>query len=468
MSDLTVDFANMVSANLVPCAGRSRGIDADALDGRLESRLSAALAELEAQRESGLLGFLDLPGADAGGGGVREVADGFGQWFEDLVVLGIGGSGLGAVMLRDALLGPGWNQRSDESREYFPRLHVLDNPDPDTVGALLERLDPRKTLFNVVSKSGSTAETMALYLVARDRVSRVVDPDKVHGHFLFTTDPERGDLRRIAEDEGIPALPVPPDVGGRFSVLSAVGLFPAAVCGIDIEAVLAGAAEMAERCGTPKLRSNPAGLLAVLLHAADTELGAPIHVLMPYADRLRSLSLWFQQLWAESLGKERNVRGEVVERGPTPLPAVGATDQHAQLQLFMEGPRDKVVTFLSAGAPRHDIEIPSLHRDRPALDYLAGHSLGELLDVERRATAEALRRRGRPNMTIEISRVSPSSVGELVMLFEIATVLAGALYEVDPLDQPGVELGKRLTYGWLGRDGYDRPEERHVDPRWRV
>ena len=453
MSPLTLDYANLLS----PAAG-SGGIDPDRLGGDLADRFRASHAVFEERRADGQLGFLDLPYASATASRVQEVADSFGQWFENLVVLGIGGSGLGTTMLRDALLGPRWNESTDEQREYFPRLHVLDNADPVTVSELLDGLDLRRTLFNVVSKSGSTAETMAQYLVVRGRLASVVDEDKVRGHFLFTTDPERGALRKIADDEGIPTLAVPPNVGGRFSVLSPVGLLPAAACGIDVPALLKGAAEMEQRCREEELAKNPAGLLATLLHAADTELGRRIHVLMPYSDRLRSFGLWFQQLWAESLGKERTREDGVVEGvGPTPLPAVGAVDQHSQVQLFMEGPRDKVVLFVRVTDPEATVEIPSLYPEIDGLSYLGGHSLAELLDAEWRATAEALRQRERPNATIEIGRPDAEVLGAMVMLFQMATVYAGALYGVDPLDQPGVELGKRLTYGLLGRSGFDAP-----------
>ncbi len=460
--------APVLDLNNVVAPGLEGGVDPARLEDELQARFDAARAEVERRRSAGDMGFFDVPYATDTARRVREVADSFGQWFEDVVVLGIGGSGLGTVTVRDALLGLHWNALDDEGREYFPRLHVLDNPDPVTVTGLLDRLDLRRTLFNVVSKSGSTAETMAQYLIVKERLAGVVEEDKVRGHFLFTTDPEKGALRRIADAEGVPTLPVPANVGGRFSVLSPVGLWPAAVCGIDTDALLAGAAAMEERCRAERLLENPAGLLAVLLHLADTEWGAPIHVLMPYADRLRSFALWFQQLWAESLGKPRPGGDGREGVGPTPLPAVGATDQHSQVQLFMEGPRDKVVVFLAVADPGSDVSIPRLHPEIDQLGYLGGHSLAELLDAERRATAEALRRRGRPNMTLEVERITPETLGGLFMLFEIATVFAGALYGVDPLNQPGVELGKELTYGLLGRKGYEAPRIGTGDPRWRV
>ncbi len=460
MAPLRLDFSNLLSPHV------EGGVLPERLTGDLAERFAGAHASLEARRRAGDLGFMDLPYATETPERVRELAEGFGQWFEDVVVLGIGGSGLGAVAVRDALLGPLWNERSAEERDHFPRLHVLDNPDPATLRALLGHVDPARALFNVVSKSGATAETMAQYLVVREKVEGAVGAERARGHFLFTTDPAVGALRQIAEAEGIPALPVPENVGGRFSVLSPVGLLPAAICGVDVAGLLAGAAAMEERCRGDGLLSNPAGVLATLLHTADQEAHRPIHVMMPYADRLRSLGLWFQQLWAESLGKPREGRGAPAPAGPTPLASVGATDQHSLLQLLMQGPHDKVVLFVSVADPGADVTIPNRHPGIPALSYLGGHTLGELLDTERRATTEALRRNGRPNATLRIERIDARSLGELFMLLEVATVYAGALYGIDPLSQPGVELGKQLTYGLMGREGYELPDLDPGDPRW--
>jgi glucose-6-phosphate isomerase len=463
MKSVTLDYANMLTSSL-----GGRGLDPQALEGDRAQAFRAAFEDVESRRQSGEMGFFLLPEALESAAAVQKLADGFGQWFENLVVLGIGGSALGATTLRDSLLGPHWNELDEEGRDHYPRLYVLDNVDPRTVSSLLSRLDLRRTLFNVVSKSGSTAETMSQYMVVEDRLREALGEASTRGHFLFTTDPESGILRKIADEEGIPTLEVPPNVGGRFSVLSAVGLLPAAAVGIDIMGVLEGARGMAERCRTPVLKENPAGLLATLLHHADTVQGASTHVLMPYSDRLRSFASWFQQLWAESLGKARDRDGREVNRGPTPLPALGATDQHSLLQLLMEGPRDKVVLFLGVGGVEDPVEIPSIRQELPALSYLGGRTLSELLDTERRATMEALRQQGRPNLSLEVDDLTPRAMGELFMLFEIATVLAGALYGVDPLDQPGVELSKKLTYGLLGREGYDRPRLGIDDHDWRV
>ena len=457
MTRIRLDYANL----LAPHVGEGGGPPPERLAGDLADRFQAAHRQVQTRRAAGQMGFFDLPDDARTADRVRALAGRVRGRYRDVVVLGIGGSGLGALALRDALLGPRWNEGGAAERGDVPRLHVADNPDPATFSVLLRRLDPGTTLFNVVSKSGSTAETMAQYLVARGWVESLLGADRAPDHFVFTTDPEVGALRRIAEEEGIAALPVPGNVGGRFSVLSSVGLFPAAACGVDVSGLLAGAADVVGRCGTDVLGANPAGVLAALLHAADAEFGRPVHVFMPYADRLRTVGLWFQQLWAESLGKS-------VDAGPTPVAAVGATDQHSLLQLLMEGPHDKVVLLVSAQHGGPDLEIPDLHREVPSLAYLGGKTLSGLLDAERRATTEALRRAGRPNATIVLDRVDEACVGALIMLLEIATVYAGALYGVDPLGQPGVEMGKRLTYGLMGRDGFERPDLDAGDPRWRV
>ncbi|HEX6314917.1 MAG TPA: glucose-6-phosphate isomerase [Gemmatimonadaceae bacterium] len=413
---------------------------------------ASAHAAVQSKREAGQLGFIDLPDDEQQVRHAREVA----QWasdrgVRDVVVLGIGGSALGPIALRTALLGASWNARSAASRDGRPRLHVLDNVDPSTMVEFLERLELGATLFVVTSKSGGTAETMAQYLVVRDRLERAGRP--VREHLVFVTDPEKGALRQIARHEHITALAVPPNVGGRFSVLSPAGLLPAALAGIDVAALLRGAGEMRNRTASSDWTANPAGAFAVLQWLSDTRLGRRGHVFMPYHDALRDMAAWFVQLWAESLGK---VRPDGTHVGPTPIAALGATDQHSQVQLFMEGPNDKTVTFVSAVDSGPDQPIPSRHADLPDLAYLGGHTLGELLQVERRATAGALAARGRLNMSVMLAAIDAEHVGALIMLLELATAYAGELYGVNAFDQPGVELGKRFTYGMFGRPGFDQ------------
>ncbi len=426
----------------------SGGVAPDGFGGA-QTAFAAAHAAVAARRASGELGFVDLPRNRELVTQVLEYTASVRGRYRDVVLLGIGGSALGPIALRNALRPPQWNALDDEARAGQPRLHMLDNVDPVTIAATLERVQLADTLFLVVSKSGGTAETMAQYLVVRARLEAAGLP--LARHLVFVTDPQKGALRPIATAEGLPALDIPANIGGRFSVLSPVGMLPAALIGIDIEAMLAGAGDMVERCATDDLTRNPAGVFATLQWLADTTGGKHVQVLMPYADPLRDIAAWFVQLWAESLGK---VRGDE-HVGPTPVPALGATDQHAQVQLFMEGPRDKTITFLAVETPERDVTIPGAHADIPDLAYLGGHSLWELLNIERRATAGALATRGRPSMTIAMPQVDPWHLGALMMLFEIATAYAGALYGVNAFDQPGVELGKRYTYGMMGRPGFE-------------
>lgn len=458
---IVLDYSHMMAPNL-----GGRGIRPEQLHAA-EERFPMLHAAVEKRRVSGELAFFRLPDQRKDIEQILDLAQSLEGQVDNVVILGIGGSALGAIALREALLPAGWNELGAEARGQRPRIHVLDNVDPTTIGPLLERLDLRRTLFNVVSKSGTTAETMAQFLIVNDRLRAVLGDDAYRRHLVFTTDPDDGVLRRLAQEESIAALDIPPGVGGRFSVLSAVGLFPAALVGMDIRELLSGAAEMVQRCATARLDENPAGLFATLQHAADTLAGAPMHVMMAYSDRLHPIADWFRQLWAESLGKRVDRDGNEVFRGPTPLKALGATDQHSQVQLYMEGPYDKTITFLRLRDLDADLTIPRLYGEIEALAYLGGHTLGELLDAEYTATAQALAREGRMNMTLELPDRSARTIGQLLMLLQIATVYAGEIYEVNPMDQPGVELGKRLTYALMGRSGYEAPGPTTPSQPWR-
>jgi glucose-6-phosphate isomerase len=458
-----IDFTNMMSGALPD----GLGITADQWDGA-QTAFAAAHGAVHSQRET--LGFLSLPTNAAVLDATLAVAEKAHGRFDDVLLLGIGGSALGPLALRTALRPLAWNTLSATDRNGFPRLHVLDNVDPRTITTMLARLDLARTLVLVVSKSGGTVETMAQYLIVRDALARAVGETAAREHLVFVTDPVVGALRRIANAEGITTLDVPPNVGGRFSVLSPVGLLPAALIGIDIRALLAGAADMAARAARAELKGNPAGVFAVMQWLADTKHQRHIHAVMPYADPLRDIAAWFVQLWAESLGKTRD-DGSLT--GPTPLPALGATDQHSQVQLFMEGPRDKTVTFVAIRGQLDAGAIPSRHTDIPELAYLGGHTLGELLDIEQRATAGALAARGRFNATIHLDAIDEWHVGALLHLLALATAYAGALYQVDAFNQPGVELGKQFAYALLGKPNSEaaRAEWEALptpDPRWRV
>jgi len=456
---LRLDYSNMMIS--------PGGIDQKTW-GEAPKQFTAAKRGFDALRGGGTVGFIDLPRNSTLLDQVTSFAKPARGKYDDVVILGIGGSALGPIALRTALRPSGWNMLDDKARDNYPRLHVLDNVDPETIAALLGRLRLPRSLFIVTSKSGGTAETMAQFLIAHDRLVR--EKLDVTKHFVFVTDPKQGALRPLADRLKVPGLDIPPNIGGRFSVLTPVGTLPAALIGIDVKSLLAGAGEMAQRCESTELSTNPAGVYAMLQWLADTQLKKSIAVFMPYSDPLRDFAAWFVQLWAESLGKKRPDGTSV---GSTPLAALGATDQHAQVQLFMEGPADKTVTFVSVRERATDVKIPAAFPDVKELGYLAGHSLGELIDIEQRATAGALARRGRPNMTIHVDRVDAAHVGQMMMLLEIATAYVGQLYGIDAFNQPGVELGKQFAYALLGRPGADDAKKEWEslpkgDARWTV
>ncbi len=416
-------------------------------------RVTALLQGLEAKRKAGDLPFYDLPDDTATVDRIIEYSDQAKTKYKNLVVLGIGGSALGPVALKESLRPYTWNLLPEEKRDGL-RLFVPDNPDPDFFGSILDLCPPEETLYNVVTKSGGTAETVSSYLAVLTLLKENLK-DQWRDHLVFTTDPSKGNLRKIARSEGIVTFSIPSGVGGRFSVLTPVGLLPAALIGIDIRKLLAGSADQRERVFNRTFEENPSAAFAVLQYIADTRLGKNIQVMMPYTNALFRTADWFRQLWAESLGKRENLSGDIVACGPTPIASLGATDQHSQVQLYVEGPNNKTFTFLVPDSFHRKVICGKHHADMEGIDYLAGIDIGALLRSEAEATQRAITAANRPNMTFHFDMVTPEVVGGLMYLFEAATLVAGGLYEVNPLDQPGVEAGKIATYALLGRDGYE-------------
>jgi len=437
------DFSN-VHADAV---GAAHGL-ADAEIAAEAARSGGACARLQEARKAGKLPFLDLPYQDALVERIRkETAEWRGR-YRNFLILGIGGSALGPIALHTALC------HRFHNLLHSPRLFVCDNVDPDETSAILDAIDPRETLVNVVTKSGETAETLASFLLVLSRLKDRVGAGW-RDHLVFTTDPEKGFLRRFAREEKVRTHEIPPGVGGRFSIYTPVGLLPAAMVGIDIGRLLAGAAAADRACRNARAPENPAWLAAAVSYLLDQKRGKRIVVMMPYAHALVDVADWFRQLWAESLGKAKDLDGRDVAVGTTPIRALGATDQHSQVQLYNEGPNDKHVVFLEATAFEREVPIPPLGRADGSTDFLAGRSLGELLRAEREGTAVALTAAGRPNSLIRLDRVTPESVGALLYLFEVQTALAGDLYHVNPYDQPGVEAGKKAAFALMGRPGYE-------------
>ena len=411
---------------------------------------------LKKRRADGQLVFMDLPYQDKLVRAIEDYVRDMPAAIDNFVVIGIGGSALGNIMLHSSLNHPEHNLLPAKRRRGRPRMFFLDNVDPDRTASLLDALDPKRTAFNVITKSGDTAETMSNFLVARAWLMRAVGKRGLSRRIVATTDESKGHLRKIVEKEGYRSFVVPDGVGGRFSVLTAVGLVSAAVSGIDITELLAGAAFMDRICRADDPHKNPAAMNALLHYLLDTSRGKTISVMMPYVHRLRDFADWYRQLWAESLGKKLSLDGKNVFTGQTPVKALGATDQHSQVQLYMEGPFDKVITLIGAEQYPAEVRIPRAFSRMEGIAYLGGHTLGELIKAEQQATALALAKSSRPNCTITVPRLDAHALGQLIFMYELQTAYAGALYNIDAFDQPGVELGKKYACGMMGRKGFEK------------
>lgn len=426
---LELNFSNMLAGTLGDRGLTERHVEA------LRPLIAAAHERIEKRSVPGLA-FIDLPSQETGE--LRRLATKVREEMGDFLLLGIGGSALGPRAILEAL-SPLHNLRAR------PRIFICDNVDPGTLGLLLSVIDLERTTVNVITKSGSTAETMATFMVLWDELRNAVG-DRAPERIIATTDPEHGNLHRIARQEGFRTLQILPSIGGRFSVLSPVGLLLAEVAGIDSNELLRGAADMHRRCAGPEVWENPAYLAGSLLYLMNRDAGRSVTVLIPYADGLRAFAEWFCQLWAESLGKNGI--------GMTPYPSLGTVDQHSQLQLWMEGPEDKVVMFLRVLDYGTDILIPSVFPDVEGISYLAGHTLGELMRAEEESSELALARNRRPNLTLTVPAVDAFHLGQLFHFFELVTAFTGFLMGVNAFDQPGVEVGKNFTYAMMGKEGF--------------
>jgi len=445
-------------SNCLDSAVGGEGISRSALDAR---QCADAVRAFRGRVDAGEIGFPDLPDERSTASAIAEFASDLRDELDYVCVVGIGGSALGAYALDVAMRGPHPVQTSSrdgkpngKGRGARPQLVVLDNVDPGFIAAALERMNPKRTAVVVIAKSGSTAESLATFLIVRQWLMAALGK-RNRERIIAVTDPKKGDLLAIAKQEKYALFFVPPNVGGRYSVFCPVGLVPAALIGLDIAKLLRGAKDANGVCWSEKLDQNPALTAAAVHHALDTRRGKKIEVVYAYSSYLWGAAFWYRQLWAESLGKRVNRNGEVVETGQTPVAALGVTDQHSQSQLYMEGPRDKMITFWEVEKPRAELKIPKEFSQLDSFGYLGGKTLGQLFHAELVATEAAFTQAGRPNCRWTLPRVDEYTIGALFQTLEFQTAFAGELYGVDAFDQPGVELSKKLTYGLLGRKGYE-------------
>ncbi len=437
----------------VDAVGKDHGVsvkDLKALAPRI-ARITKSIAE---GRKKGEFRFRQLPyDADMIDSINREVEH-FRDRCDVLIVLGIGGSALGNIALQTALNPYTYNLQSDRTRTG-PLLFVLDNVDPDVIKSVVDFVTPRlkKTILNVISKSGDTAETAAQFVLFRELLQKKLGK-RYTENVLMITDPEKGALRKVTKEEQYRSIDYPAGVGGRFSVLSPVGLFSAGMCGADIEAMMGGAADMDKRCKELDIMANPAAMIAAIHYLLD-QRGKKMSVMMPYSSSLYGLADWYRQLWAESLGKQDGLRQKNLFTGQTPVKALGTTDQHSQVQLYREGPNDKIFTFLEVERFDQRPIIPDSLKHVSELEYLAGSTFQKLINSEKAGTEYALLKSGRPTTTVVFPRISADTLGQFFYLYETAVHYMGELLEIDTFNQPAVELGKKATFAVMGRKGYE-------------
>lgn len=444
---ITLNYNNMMTDAI-----GEKGIAYEQLNALIPA-LQQAHNTVEANRGKDMQGWMNSPyNQDEVVKSILKTAEDVRKRYDAFVVLGIGGSALGATALFGSLKHLYYNELPRAKRNA-PRFYVIDNVDPERMNALFDVIDAENTVFNVITKSGATSETMSQYLIIFDMLKRKLG-DKARDHIIVTTSAKKGNLIKLAQRENYTTFYIDDGVGGRFSVLSPVGLLPAAVIGIDIAELLRGARDTDQRCKTVEILHNPALVIAGLQHIAMKN-GKNIGVMMPYADSLKYFADWYAQLWAESLGKECDNNGRIVNAGQTPVKALGVTDQHSQVQLYNEGPYDKVITFLEVRNFRSDYTIPQGCEDMPDVNFLCKHTLAELMNNELFATRYNLTRRGRMNYTIVMDKVDEYNIGSLIYLLQMQTAYAGALLNIDAYNQPGVEGGKNATYALFGRKGYE-------------
>jgi len=399
---------------------------------------AAALDEIRAAHRDNILPMLQLPGDTADLDILKPVVERCRRDFDHVVILGTGGSSLGGqtvCQLADRGFGP---------RSGAPRLHFMDNIDPDTFDALFAAHDLARTGFIVISKSGGTAETISQFLICLDALISTVGKDAVSHHVIIITEPGDNALRRLGAAWNLTALDHHPGIGGRFSVLSLVGMLPAMIAGLDGHAVRAGAAVVLDAAlAATDPGDCPPAVGAAISIGLLREGRAGNTVIMPYIDRLSGFGSWYQQLWAESLGKGG--------QGTTPIRAVGATDQHSQLQLYLDGPRDKMFTLILLDVAGTGGDIGTGIENDPSLAYLKGHTMGDLMDAEQRATAATLAANGCPTRMVSCARLDEKVMGGLLMHFMLETMIAAHLLGVDAFDQPAVEQGKVRAREYLAK-----------------
>jgi glucose-6-phosphate isomerase len=448
MSSLTLDFTNCLSEAI----GATHGLIKAEVD-TLATKFPKHHENVDELRSTGECSFFDLPYQDLGELNVL-LKKHQGKW-DNLVVVATGGSSIGPRSLLTALGHTAHNYLEPKERKNAPRVFFINNPDPKALTELVDSLDLKKTLFQVTSKSGNSVETLAIWLWLAEQLKKKGGKNALTNQVVFTTDRDKSPLMEIARQEKIDTLPVPTNLPGRFGVLGNTGLFTAGMCGFNVAALLAGAGDMDQRCRHGDAFRNPAYMHALIHYLLTRKRRKTIHVLFSFANRLHGVGEWYSHLCSVSQGKMLNRKGKAVHVGPSPMASLGTFDQHGQMQLYCEGPFDKVVTFITVKDHGAKIIAPATYPKIEALQHLQNADFSTIMEYGFRGTEQHITAAGRPNMNLQLDVIDEANIGGLYYLLQLSTTMSAELYGIDPFDQPGVEHCKHATFAQFGRAGFE-------------
>jgi glucose-6-phosphate isomerase len=462
MSSLSLDFTNCLSEAI----GATHGLIKSEMD-TLVAKFPYHHANVDELRANGECAFFDLPYQDQSElkAAIKKHS---GQW-DNLVIVGVGGSSLAARCLLGALAHGSYNDQEPKARKNAPRVFFADNPDAQYLSDLIEVLDLKRTLFQVVSKNGTSAETVCIWLWLSELIKKKAGKGALSNQVIFTTDREKSPLMEIAKQEKIETLAIPSNLPSRYGVLGNAGLFAAGLCGIDIDALLRGAGDMDKRCRHGDAMNNPAYMHALIHYLLTRKRRKTMHTTFSFSNRLHAVGEWYTHLSSVSLGKMLNRKGKAVHVGPSPVAARGNFDLHGQMQLFCEGPFDKVVTFIMAKQHGPTLVAPASYPKLEALSHLQNADFTTLMEYGYFGAEQHITAAGRPNMAIQLDEIDPANIGRLIFMLQLSSVMSAELYGIDPFDQPGVEHSKHATFAQFGRAGFEdlakRIKEYRAKPR---
>jgi len=445
---ITLDFTNCLAESI----GATHGLTKPEID-TLVAKFPKHHENVDELRTTGQSAFFDLPYQDQTA--LKALLKKHqGKW-EDLIVVALGGAAAGIRGVLGALTHHAFPVLAGKARKGAPRVHIIDNADPALITDIADVVDPKTTLVYSVSRSGSTTEVLAITLWLMELLKKKAGKTSLTNQLVVATDSEHGGLAEIARQEKCAILPIPANLGGRYAALGNPGLFVAGMCGIDITALLAGAADMDQRCRHGDAFKNPAYMHSLVHYLLTRKRRKTIHETIAFSNRLFSVTEWYAHLCSVSLGKMLNRKGKAVHVGPAPMIALGSAALHASMQLSAEGPFDKVITFITARDHGATVTAPDSYAKVDSVAFVGGAECGALLHHGFIAAEQSITASGRPNCTIILDTIDPHHIGGLIYLLQLSIVMSAELYGIDPFDQPGIEHNKHAVFALLGRPGFE-------------